>query len=278
MKASAIILSLIASMALGQATRPAATQPATSQPSRNFGRYYNLVKNEFMKDEGGEIVIVPDEVKAAIAEIRRNAQEEKKAIDADITSLTREIAAADADRKAAEKQAREHAKTARENERKSVWYEYRTNQYGGLQSSYRWVDRVKASAAESARKRQEERKAAAARAKGDISAMRAELMQLKRESAALASAASPYNRNLPPKMFWQDLPADLQKQLGRVGITQDEFKEIVKYCGMTEAQFLDAAYKLDQKTRGADELTDKIMELFKEKMKPSSARKSSTIK
>jgi len=278
MKASAIILSLIASMALGQATRPAATQPATSQPSRNFGRYYNLVKNEFMKDEGGEIVIVPDEVKAAIAEIRRNAQEEKKAIDADITSLTREIAAADADRKAAEKQAREHAKTARENERKSVWYEYRTNQYGGLQSSSRWVDRVKASAAESARKRQEERKAAAARAKGDISAMRAELMQLKRESAALASAASPYNRNLPPKMFWQDLPADLQKQLGRVGITQDEFKEIVKYCGMTEAQFLDAAYKLDQKTRGADELTDKIMELFKEKMKPSSARKSSTIK
>lgn len=264
MKASTLLLVLIPTMALAQSTRPASTRPAATQPVRNLARYFGLVKNEFMKTESGEIVLVPDELRTAIDRMRDEAADEKESIDDQIEQLSGGISGAEAERRKNERAARDAAKLARANERRSVVYRYSQQSSTALpnvQSTRvdRRTNAVAADLARSARADQEQKKQAAQTHKDSIAGTRVELVELKKRSSALAWAVSASNRNLPPRAAWKALPQDTQDQLKRVGITLDEFKsKVLPACKISETTFLDEAVRIDKDTKTADELADGI--------------------
>ena len=89
MRTLVIAIALMPSIALAQVDQPT-TQEDSASASR-FQRYYQLVKNDFMKTESGEIVIVPDDLREIIDQLRLDAVETRKEIDAEIAAINREI-------------------------------------------------------------------------------------------------------------------------------------------------------------------------------------------
>lgn len=253
------------------ATRPAATQPAAP----TLPRYFNLLKNEFMEDEDDNIVLVPEDLNRNIDQIRKAAADEKRALDEEIAELTRQIKVAESNRKNSLEQARQEAKAARKADKRSVRYSYTKDGLGRTTSFNASTDYIAASARDGARRRADERKAQADKHSGDIAAMRADLISLKKESAALAAVASPHNRNLPPKTYWTDLPDDIQRDLKRVGITLDQFKRVLRDMGMSEEAFLEDAFELDKEAEDTDELIDELRKMFAKKMPPPAPKRTS---
>jgi hypothetical protein len=242
------------------ATQPAATQPAATQPAavRNLARYYGLVRNEFMRTEKGSIMLVPEGLKKIIAGIRAKAVEDRKAINADIADVTAEIRKADAEARAQKKKVLAERSKAEKIDNSN----FRTNLSGQTKMrSYRLLDD-----ANQARSFAGAAKADASRAKGDVSAAKAELQQLKKELASLSWAASPYARNMPPRLFWREQPEDIQKQLARVGISKEDFAIALKKCRVSETEFLDAAVAIDNKTHTAIDCADELRDYFEKRL------------
>jgi hypothetical protein len=240
--------------------------PATQPAMTGIAKYFNLVKNEFIKEEDGAIELILPDLQQAIARMRATAAEEKKLVDQDIAELTREIQAAEVDRKAAIKQEREAKADARKHDARADSYEYRFNSSGIR--TYRRHDSLQDDYADMARDRAKAQRQNANRAKGDVNAMRVDLLQLKKESATLAAVASPASRNLPPRPFWKDLPADQQEQLGRVGITQNELKDLLARTGQTEDSFVAIAKGLEKDAQSTDELVKLLRDYFEGQLGP----------
>ncbi len=240
----------------------ASTQPAT------FNKYYSLMKNEFIKSENGQVALTPEEVERAIAEIKRQAINEKEAVEQQMLAVTQQIAQAEGVRKGAEAQAREHSIAAKKAGRKTIQNEWGVVNNGGQVQPYSqrrvdsaMVDRQRMSQAQSAMN-----KAQASSVQGNINAWRAELGNLKKRSTALAGVAAPYNRSVPPKQYWTDLPPVLQEQLARVGISQDEFKGVLKQHSISETDFVRVAFVLDYQEKDNDVAVAKLRALFAEIM------------
>jgi hypothetical protein len=117
--------------------------------------------------------------------------------------------------------------------------------------------------ANAARVASESNKRQVADAQSKIASTRVNLVELKKRAASLGWASSPYNRNLPPKSAWNDLPNDVQAELKRVGITLDEFKgQVLPACRISQQEFLGKASQVDTETTTPDELADGIMDFL----------------
>lgn len=263
-----LLLLIPATLHAGTATRPAGTSQPASQPAEladSLSKYYSLMRNEFMKTEDDDIVLTTPEIEAVISQIRSDAGQEKIQVDAEIEALTAAIAQADKQRRtaeAAEKEAKKDARRAASKEHRYSWHVSSDGRF----SSRTYHDGLAEASKNSARRRADARAAEAAAHKGDIRQMRVDLVKLKRESAALAAISSPHNRSVPPKLYWEDYPKETQKQLDRIGITRDEFSQVIRDMKMTDAQFVSVTEKLADKVDGTDELIGALREVFARRM------------
>lgn len=240
---------------------------STTQPAIvGIAKYYNLIRNEFIKEEDGAIELTFPELQEAILRMRAAAAEERELLDQDIADLTREIGAAERRRREAAKNERDSKADARRHAAKENRYTYQFNSRSF--QTRRYHNSFEEGQKEGAKRQAERHGQQADQARGDVAALRMELMELKRAAATLAAVASPLSRNLPPREFWKDLPPDQQEQLARVGITLDELKGLLTRLGQNEDVFLAAARQMEQGVRSTDELVKRLRGYFEQQLGP----------
>ena len=240
--------------------------PATQPAVTGIAHYYNLVKNEFIREPDGAIELIFPDLQQAIVRLRADAAEEKVKVDRDIAELTREIQAAEGDRKSAVRQEREEKADARRHAAQADRYD--SSYSGNGIRTYRYHDSVQDYEADHARERARTQHQNANRAKGDLNAMRVELLDLKKQSAALAAVASPLSRNLPPRDFWKTLSPEQQEELERVGITLDELKTLLARLGQTEDAFVAIAKGLEKEAHSTDQFVKSLRDYFEGQLGP----------
>ena len=229
---------------LNAQTPPPASQPAppASQPAVVIGRYYGLLKNEFMKDKDGHITLLTPEMRETIAKVRQKARKDKEDIDKKIPELQKKAAADEKAAAAADEKARQ-ARIEGDQKANSQLLRSRDRRGRVSRSGVQSAEKsYQTSVADAGRLEEEKTKQTS-----EAHSAKAEVARLRQQSAELAVVASPYSRNLPPRKYFADLPEDMQAQLRRVGITLDEFKGLLPGINYTEKTFLEAASKLDNK-------------------------------
>jgi hypothetical protein len=245
---SAMACSILTLTAYGQTGKPAsrpatqpASRPATTQPA-TVNKYYNLMRIEFMHREDGSITLTTPEVQAQIAGMRAAAAREKADVDADIAGLTRQVGARESGRRSAKDTERNERSEQAEHRGKA----YRTGVRSGR--VVRGHSQREEDISEAARRRAEEAREQARGVQGAVRAGHADLLALKRRSAALAAITAPNSRIMPPEEFWPKAGSPERADVARVGISLKEFEAMAAKLAGGDTQFLAGAARLEQGT------------------------------
>lgn len=247
--------------------------PTTRPAADRLVRYYHLLRNEFVRLDDGSIELIGPELQQAILNVRAAVEAEKARVDEEAEELTRQIAAAERQRKESVRQERASRSEARRHESSAESYRKSFTRQGDSGQSNESLEDYDARAA---RQQAKSHRADADRAKDEVDALRADLFTLKKSADALAAMASPLSRTLPPREFWKDLPREQQDQLDRVGITLTELKALLARLGLSEASFVDTARVLEADTHSAEELAHCLRDYLDQKLGPRQPRGPAT--
>ncbi|MBP7937733.1 MAG: hypothetical protein KA354_24090 [Phycisphaerae bacterium] len=251
--------------AFGQASSPSppATQPAVDR----IAKYHDLLKNEFMTDADGEIILTSRAVQEAIQKARHKAADEKADVDREIASVNEEKRSNTENRLAELDKARALRKGAAEHDRMSIKWREKIGPRGQRRRWYSPNYKEQAAAAE-CRRQAAEHEREVEKYDREIKRLDTELAPLRRRSDGLAPVAAPNGRTLPGKDFWVDLTAEQREQLERVGISREQFRKLLSRICETEASFIACARQTERESRSGDDLALRLRRYFQDRLSP----------